>query len=302
MKVDDIVLMAYVDNELSSNDRQKVELEIRAHAQIAEQVALLEASRLSYCDAFANQKIPPVPAGLTKHIEEMVWAHAARPAAYGPADGLAATGANDSTIGHDARAPQSARVRSSLRIAPTWLAVAFVAGAFCWGVAQHFAPGLDAGRVTLASSAMGNAPWVQVATSYQQLISRDTVGSASPDTALSARTVDAIHRVDGIAVRIPDLSKAGLKFVSVRRLRFRDRPLIQILYLPEKGQPVALCVIKEKKPDQALTSQRIDNMNVVTWRQAELAYALIGTSSDGELAGLGNQISRLRFDPLFGST
>ena len=149
---------------------------------------------------------------------------------------------------------------------------------------------------------MGNAPWVQVATGYQQLFSRDAIDSASPDAALSARTVDAIHRVDGIAVRIPDLSKDGLKFVSVRRLRFHDRPLIQILYLPERGQPVALCVIKEKKPDQALTSQRIDNMNVVTWRQAELGYALIGTSSDGELAGLGNQISNLRFDPLFGST
>jgi hypothetical protein len=43
----------------------------------------------------------------------------------------------------------------------------------------------------------------------------------------------------------------GLTFKRVQRPRFHDKPLVQIVYLPEKGKPVALCVLKEAKADAA---------------------------------------------------
>jgi hypothetical protein len=43
----------------------------------------------------------------------------------------------------------------------------------------------------------------------------------------------------------------GLTFKRVQRPRFHDKPLVQIVYLPEKGNPVALCVLKEAKADAA---------------------------------------------------
>jgi anti-sigma factor RsiW len=122
-----------------------------------------------------------------------------------------------------------------------------------------------------------------------------------PDVSDSQSTVDEIRNEDGIALRVPDLSKAGLRFIRVQRLKFHGRPLVQIVYLPEKGDPVALCVIKESKADQPVASQRIDTMNVVTWRESNLGYALIGASGNGELAPLGKAIAERRFDPLFGS-
>jgi hypothetical protein len=76
----------------------------------------------------------------------------------------------------------------------------------------------------------------------------------------------------------------------VQRLRFNDRPLIQIVYLPDKGGPVALCAIKDANPDQDVASQRVDDLNLVTWRRAGLAYALIA-NNDVDLSALGKQIS-----------
>jgi anti-sigma factor RsiW len=316
MKVDDTVLMAYVDDELSPNERQQIEDELRAHAELADKVALFQASRLPYREAFDAQKLPPVPESLVKRVDDLIRAHteaarlsAAAQAQPAVAPAAAAHSANDAAIEHSAQLPPSTPVRSRLRIAPAWLAVAFVGGAFCCGVVLRLAPGVGFGEpgklsgntATVASSTMGSLPWVQVAASYQQLYSRDTVAHLWPDSSDAQSTVDEIRTEDGIALRVPDLSKAGLRFIRVQRLKFHGRPLVQIVYLPQKGDPVALCVIKENKPDQTVASSRIDSMNVVTWRESNLGYALIGATSNGELAPLGKEIAERHFDPLFGS-
>jgi anti-sigma factor RsiW len=319
MKVDDTVLMAYVDDELSPQERQQIEDELRAHAELADKVALFQASRLPYREAFAEQKLPPVPESLVKRVDDLIRAHteaaklsaaaqAQQAVALPAAQGDDAQGANDSAIEHDAHMPPSAPVRSRLRIAPAWLAVAFVGGAFCCGVVLRLAPGVGfngAGKpsvtATVASSTMASLPWVQVAASYQQLYSRDTVAHLWPDSSDAQSTVNEIRSEDGIALNVPDLSKAGLRFIRVQRLKFHGRPLVQIIYLPQKGDPVALCVIKENKANQSVASQRVDTMNVVTWRESNLGYALIGATSNGDLAPLGKEIAERRFDPLFGS-
>jgi anti-sigma factor RsiW len=313
MKVDDTVLMAYVDDELSPQERQQIEDELRAHAEFADKVALFKASRLPYREAFATQKLPPVPASLVKRVDDLIRAQAEAVrlgAAVQPAEpSIAASsvqpGANDPAIEHSPQLPPSAPVRSRMRVAPAWLAVAFVGGAFCCAIALRLAPGvgipLPGHDTTVAASTMGSLPWVQVAANYQQLYSRETVAHMWPDASDAESTVDEIRSEDGIALRVPDLSKAGLRFIRVQRLRFHGRPLVQIVYLPQKGDPVALCVIKENKPDQSVASQRVDAMNVVTWRESDLGYALIGPSSNGDLAPLGKQIAERRFDPLFGA-
>jgi hypothetical protein len=50
-----------------------------------------------------------------------------------------------------------------------------------------------------------------------------------------------------------------------------------MVYLPERGVPVTLCVIKDSRPDESIAQKKVDGMTAVSWRQNELAYALIGT-------------------------
>ncbi|TCG04965.1 anti-sigma factor, partial [Paraburkholderia steynii] len=71
MKVDDITLMAYVDGELDIEERREIERELDDSPDLAERIELFRASSLPYHDAFAQQKLPPVPESLTRKIAEL---------------------------------------------------------------------------------------------------------------------------------------------------------------------------------------------------------------------------------------
>lgn len=291
MKTDDVVLMAYVDGELPPDERHEVEEHIRDCAEAAELIALLRASRVDYKKAFATQELPPVPDSLTRKIEAMSQAYSHK---------SAAPGANDASVPTSVPTPAAAPVRSRLRAVPAWLAAACVAGAFCGGLFLRLGPLLNTGAPVSTVASAGNlSPWVAAATGYQQLYTRDTLAYADENPKASSQIVEDIRRDDGLALRIPDLRSAGLTFKAVQRLRFNNKPLVQIVYLPQKGPPVALCVMKDVKPDQAVAAQMVDTMHVVTWRQAELGYALIGKAEGVDLSALGQQISNHEVGQLF---
>jgi anti-sigma factor RsiW len=182
-----------------------------------------------------------------------------------------------------------------------WLAAAFVAGAFCAGLVLQFGSALvhPSGSGAVSMAAGEASPWIRAAADYQRLYTRDTVADASVDMGASAKTVDAIRQVDGVALRVPDLRTAGIQFKSVARLRFNDKPLVQIVYLPAQGAPIALCVMKDSRPDQAIAQAQVNGMNVVSWRQNELSYALIGKPDSGDLGPIAQQISTSRVDAMF---
>ncbi|WP_133648077.1 anti-sigma factor family protein [Paraburkholderia flava] len=298
MSMDEARLMAYVDGTLSMDERDDVEREIAGSSDAAECVAQLEASRLPYRgvrDAFAHQNLPPVPPALAARIDELARQHAPRSDARADHGQHGQQGQHYAESGNDAVGPDTSSqpqtpIRSRLRIAPAWLAVAFVAGAFCIGAVLRFAPD-GAGMPT---------PWVQAATGYLQLYSRATVADARPDPDAVSHTIDAVRRDDRLALRVPDLRDAGMKFSEIQRLTFNGRPLVQLVYLPARGEPVALCVMKQPGPDQPIARQTANGMHVVTWRQGELVYALISASTDVDLAMLGQRIADRSFDQISG--
>jgi anti-sigma factor RsiW len=297
MKMDDILLLAYVDGELAPEEQLDVEKAINASADIAERVALLEASQLPYRQAYARQKLPPVPDSLKQKVAALTQAYSLPPNVTMRGTSAVGTGAGvNDPVSADAQSilSRSAPPRSRMRVALPWLAVAFVGGAFCCGIVLRLAPGAISGssdRSGLQVADSGASPWVRAAASYQQLYSRDTVALDSPSPDVSARTVSNIRHEDGIELRVPDLSSMGLTFKRVQRLRFKDKPLVQIVYLPQEGPPVALCVMKDTKPDATISQQRVDRMDVVTWRQAELSYALIAEPGSANLNEIGKQIA-----------
>jgi anti-sigma factor RsiW len=312
MKPDDIQLMAYVDGTLPARERSEVEQSISSTPDAAERLALFQSSQLPYADAFASQKLPPVPASLAAKIEEMArlakakaefsahLAAAPHDMTAGPEHGASA---NDATAGHSESDPASSSIWSRLSVASAWLGVAFVAGAFACGFVLRLGTGAGSASTKgalVASVGTGVSPWIAAAASYQQLYSRETLADVKADPELSERTALQIRRDDGLAVQIPDLRSAGLTFKRVQRLRFNNQPLVQIVYLPENGPPVALCVMKERKPDAAVSDRLVASMNVVTWRHAELGYALIAQPGGVDLTALGKQISTNMAAPLYG--
>ncbi|MEI5999915.1 hypothetical protein H3V53_22710 [Paraburkholderia bengalensis] len=87
--------------------------------------------------------------------------------------------------------------------------------------------------------AHATAAWVEAAVHDQQHDSREALANVDVDAALSQTTLDKIRLGDRLAIGIPDLSADGLTFRRVQPLQFHGRPLVQIVYLPSQGNPVA---------------------------------------------------------------
>lgn len=303
MKPDDSTLIAYADGELSPAAAASVEQALAESSALRDEVARLRASRLPYRQAFAAQSLPPLPDALRMRIEAM--ASAAQPAqAHQAAQREPEPEAGPASKPDASPATPLPGVvlpfakRRAARPA-VWLAAAFVAGAFCAGLVQQFAAGGLGGGDTPLAAAGAKTPWISVAADYQQFYTRETLANVQPDPAVAARIVGAIRSDDGIALRVPDLAMAGLTFKSVDRLRYDGKPLVQIAYLPAHGTPVALCVMKDARPDQAIAQRKLHGMSVVTWRQGSLSYALIGKPDSGDLDAIARQIAGSRVDAMF---
>ena len=295
MMVDDATLLAYVDGTLPPDECAHVERAMRESDDVALRLSTLRASQLPYAEAFSQQTLPPLPETLRRNVDELIRQHLAGARTPSAANDAIAAGAADviEIAGcAESRPPSGANVhRLRQRVSMPWLAVAFVAGAFCCAFALRLLPQLaGGGAIMTASSDVGVSPWITAAAGYQQLYTRDTVASLRPDLRATAATVADIRQDDGLAVQIPDLRSQGLAFKRVQRLSFHGKPLVQIVYLPEHGGPVALCVLKEAKADAGPASDRVEGMDVVTWRRGQLGYALIGEHGGLDLEALGKQL------------
>ncbi|WP_277183868.1 anti-sigma factor [Caballeronia sp. BR00000012568055] len=265
MNVDDSLLMSYVDGELSPEQRAEIEAAIAHSDELAARAAALQASMLPYRAAYDRQTVPPVPESLTRRIEELV----------------------------SVSTPQARKAqRGGRRFAMQWAAAAFVAGAICSGVLTGYLGGFNPMKP-------GADPWVQSVADYQVLYGRDTVANLREDKANTEQVLADIHQRDGMPVDVPDLRQVGLKFKRVQRLNYHDRPLIQMVYLPERGDPVALCVIEENEGDAPVKSSQVGEMKTVTWRANRLAYVLLGKAPSVDLQVIGNSIASGKTAPLY---
>jgi anti-sigma factor RsiW len=265
MNVDDTLLMSYVDGELSPEQRAEIEAAIAHSDELAARAAALQASVLPYRAAYDRQPVPPVPESLTRRIEELVSVSAPKARS----------------------APRGGR-----RFTMQWAAAAFVAGAICSGVLTGYFSGVNPLKP-------GVDPWVRSVADYQVLYGRDTVANIREDKASTEQVLADIHQRDGMPVDVPDLRQVGLKFKRVQRLNYHDHPLIQMVYLPERGDPVALCVIEDKQGDAPVASQQVGEMKTVTWRANRLAYVLLAKDPSLDLQAIGNTIAKGKAAPLY---
>jgi anti-sigma factor RsiW len=268
MNIDDTLLLAYVDGELSADRRAEVEAAAAHSTDVAGRLAALRASVLPYAAAFEKQVIPPLPPELSTRISE-----------------LASVSANAPTSWEHSRG--GSRMR---------LAVAFVAGAIISGALLIFQ---FHGGIT---GSMADSSWVTVVANYQSLYTRETVANVTEDPALTKKVLGELRENDGIAVPIPDLRSAGLTFKRVQRLSFHNQAVVQIVYLPEHGDPVALCLMRSAQPDEVPSARVIDDMRAVGWRQDNLEYVLLGRGTQVDLVELGDRIAHGHVANLYGRT
>jgi anti-sigma factor RsiW len=264
MSIDETDLLAYADGNLSPQHMAEVEAMVACSPELAARLAAMRASALPYCAAYEAQPLPPLPARLSARIADL--------------------------IETDSRRPQARR--------SSWprLVAAFAAGVVCCAASWTL---LSTGR-PLALTAQGVSPWIQAVADYQQLYSRETLAHVTEDHQLSERVISALRVADGMNVRVPDLRSAGLTFKRVQRLSFRQQPVVQMVYLPEHGDPIALCVTRDARADQDPHAQQIDELSTVTWRRGNLGYVLLGKAPVQSMLELAQRLTNSETGSLYG--
>jgi hypothetical protein len=230
----------------------------------------MRSSVLPYGAAFDRQALPPVPAALTERVAELV------------------------RVSSHARAAAPA----PRRMAWPRLAAAFLVGVIACGAGVKLWSGHD--RVITAEVSRTD-PWIQAVAEYQVLYSRKTLQDVSEDRALSAKIVGDLNRDDGMALHIPDLRSAGLTYKRVQRLNFHGQAIAQIVYLPEHGDPIALCVTRDAHPDAApSTARNVGELRSVAWHHDNLGYVLLGKDPSVDLGAIANRIANSEAGTLYG--
>ena len=281
MSPDPEALLAYVDGELPPQRRAAVEAAIAADPALAAMTAHLQASRLPYFQAFAQQAAVPVPPTLTAHVDALLAPPGAAPAPVflgalaGSAASAAKVAASGGLSGASAVAghgPAAAPDRRGAGPSSLW-----------WtglGMLLSLFAGLAAATWLQPSAPPLADPWVRKVASYHAMYARETVqdGESAGQISTQALPTQALLRrlqQQGLSLRIPDLSGQGLQFVRAQQLQFEGRPVLQLVYLPRRGLPVAVCLMPATA--QAEQAVQVDGQHALTWFANGWAYVLIGS-------------------------
>ena len=239
-------LRAYADGELSPQSRAEVEAAIARDPALRETAETMTASCLPYEAAFTHRPTPSTPARLTTRVEELV------------------------------RVAEASREMQLVTAGGSGWGPGSPHYGFLWGCLTAIVLfAIYGGVMRLRQPTESIEPWVQKVSSYQSMYTRDTVvdDGTGPSQALVLKR--RLQERSGMSLNVPDLTGEGLRFVRAQLLQFDGRPVLQLVYLPATGGPVALCLTQAAtQTEHALT---LEGLQVVTWESEGWAYALLGS-------------------------
>jgi anti-sigma factor RsiW len=284
-KRSDDTLVAYLDGELDSAERQHVEAWFAADAEARDRLAGLAQSATLVRSAYADIVNEPVPERLIA-------------AARGESGGA-------TPLPHEAEILVLQRRPRAIVSMPAgrWgIGIAAAAGLFglvLGGAGSYLAVGglnsaNPAAEQRLAAAA-ANGTWLDNAAGYYKLVV-SAGDSMLIDVPAGGDTGEALQKISQNLpqqVRLPDLKPWGLSFRGARLVVVEGRPAAQLVYTTDNKAigPLTLVIGASKQPDIQPTFDRRQDVNMLYWRHHGRAYALVGQTDIGYLWGIANDVA-----------
>jgi anti-sigma factor RsiW len=268
MKTDlsDIKLSAYLDGALAGDDLSDVETALREDAAVASRLDGLRRANSVARDYFETILNEPVPLVLARGIEA------------GP--GRPRTPVIQVNEDIADKAPGRFPVR--LTAIAAMLAL-LVAGVICgwlaaqWHVARSAAP-----------------EWLADVADYHQVYAAEKRHLVEVPAREQEHLETWLTKVIGVPLRVPDLSGQNLKFEGGRLLVAGAAPVAQLMYRHADGTVVALCMIRaEGAPSTLLSDATHGETRLLSWRDGQSAWAVVGNASDPSLPDIARAASGL---------
>ncbi|MGE0312465.1 MAG: hypothetical protein AB7P21_12690 [Lautropia sp.] len=310
--VSDAELLLLIRGELGTGRANWLRAQIAADADLAERHAALELVHLDPSRAMFEgllgqapadsmrrrfdieaTRAPPAPAGAgddpgagrpvppstSRPIGTPPLAQAGAAGAPGPlgAPGAGVPGAQafgtPRTPMPDTRAPLGAASRPPRR--PWWRRTAPVA----------FAALCVAAAVGL-SGWVGGLPatdWRDVMALSHRRYTALTFSDIAPPPGEAARVAAQLGRLSGLRVEVPDLTGSRFAFKRGQLLRADDRPLVQLDYLSDTGEPLAIAIVRADGGDHPLVFERRHGRNTALWTRRGVSTMVVGDLPDDRL-------------------
>jgi anti-sigma factor RsiW len=133
--------------------------------------------------------------------------------------------------------------------------------------------------------------WHEEAARAHALPSRQTLEVGLESQANYDFVALQLAQLLGANPKLPNLEPQGFRFVRAQALRFGDEPLIQILYLGDKGGPLALYAKKgEGEGSATLSPGQRDEVRTVAWSVDGISYLLAGDADDALLMRIATRV------------
>jgi anti-sigma factor RsiW len=163
-------------------------------------------------------------------------------------------------------------VRRDWVIVPIALAIGFAAfiGGAIWG-----------GRAPSERSHL-----IDEIAEYHEIFSRETQHLVEVPAEQTAELTAWLGERVGRAIKVPDLTRAGLRFVGGRMLVVSDHPVAALTYVRDKGLPIALHVSRIQEGDKGISIEQRGAQRVAFWITDRYAYLLVGEIDGPTAEGL----------------
>lgn len=248
----DELLVAFMDGELGSPERERIEALIEKDERVAERFELLARSNLPFAEAFQ----PLLDKAPTAKLEAMLQ--------------------DISTVQRRKTAGMTRRGFLSAA------AACLVAGIGIDRAAVY-------AHRELTKPSEGEE-WRAVVAEYLALYTTDTLSAPAGDHDAQAAQLSGVGMSLGLALTPETVAIPGVDFRRAQVLQYDGKPLAQIAYLDPQTGPMALCIIMSDRGAAEPDMERRRGMNVVYWSNATHAFMLIGHDSADRMKNLADSV------------
>jgi anti-sigma factor RsiW len=280
MRIDDVMLMAYVDGEIDAATAREIERGLANDPAMAARVRALRDSATIARSAYAGALHEPVPDRLTAIFSSAVVAAAASATAVKPA-----LSASAKVVPLMARRPSRQLVGWAMAAS---LAIAAV------GVSSLFATGRLAPPAGLQFASSDS--WLDSVAGFFDVYSGTLSREERQLVDFNAADIPELEKWFGARLQrklvVPDLSSKGLTMQGGRLLIIDGKPAAQFIYNSASGELVGLVIAFTDARDSTATIAQRKDVNIVHWRKSGYAYAFVGHAEPATLRDLADQAYR----------
>lgn len=171
-------------------------------------------------------------------------------------------------------------------------------GGFLRLVAVAASTAIAAFALTFWTTRPADLGWAEQAAIYQSLYVPETIASLdNSNESLDMQFANAEEKLGRSLNRDTLEDLPGLELKRAQVLSFNGKPLIQIVFADDQGQPFAFCIIRQgpAAPNAEVKQAVLSGLATATWAQDGFGYMLLGsnpqTDLDGELGVLTQTFS-----------